>query len=91
MPVPAPCPHHWIFRRDREFADSSLEGVVSNPGSPCERRRESEGVGDRRDFFRDGQHPGGARDPASLWMVLDPHSGITGAKAAIRARIRLFR
>ena len=28
MPVPAPCPHHWIFRRDREFADSSLEEAV---------------------------------------------------------------
>ena len=38
---PAPCLHHWIFRRDREFANSSLEGGVScelvseNAQIPC--------------------------------------------------------
>lgn len=35
---PALCLHHWIFRRDRDFADSSLEGSGFEPPGPARMR-----------------------------------------------------
>ena len=73
-----PCPE-WLNPECFLMGPESRQ-MDSNPRSRVKDGEKAKASATVGIFFRDGQHPGSARDPASLWMVLDPTPEVRARK-----------